>query len=383
MVFFDVFRLIHKAFGAFRYFIIDRKRTGAAAFRTPTDKICERGDFLKFFVGYRLSDDGAFLKEIIKNADRISEIYFSVSGFQNGRGHETENTALTFYEAEKRRYEELKTLSKKGFRLNLLLNGNCYGADALSRSFYEKIGELVDFLQKEQKLAAVTTTSPMIAKFIKNNFETLETRASVNMEIGTPEGFAYLSDRFDSFYLKREYNRDLKKLKAAADWCRNHGKKLHGLANSGCLNFCSARTFHDNLVSHEEEIRGRDNAYLFEGQCSEFLKNGENKNDWLRLSNFIRPEDVALYEDYFDGLKLATRQNPNPAAIVRAYCANRFQGAVTTLLEPDHSGVFYPDVIENSKIPSDFLKTVQRCSKNCTACNYCKTVQKEATVTLL
>ena len=26
------------------------------------------------------------------------------------------------------------------------------------------------------------------------------------------------------------------------------------LANSGCLNFCAAQIFHDNLVAHESEV---------------------------------------------------------------------------------------------------------------------------------
>ena len=47
---------------------------------------------------------------------------------------------------------------------------------------------------------SVTVTSPVIAKFFKANFEALEVRASVNMEIGTPEGMDYLTDSFDSFY---------------------------------------------------------------------------------------------------------------------------------------------------------------------------------------
>ena len=46
-------------------------------------------------------------------------------------------------------------------------------------------------------MASVTTTSPLIAKFIKNNFEELEVRASVNMEIGTVQGLDYLAEYFD------------------------------------------------------------------------------------------------------------------------------------------------------------------------------------------
>ena len=78
-----------------------------------------------------------------------------------------------------------------------------------------------------------------VKEFIKNNFEDLEVRASVNMEIGTIEGMEYITNYFDSYYMKREYNRDIEKVAELKKWCDENGKKLFGLANSGCLNFCS------------------------------------------------------------------------------------------------------------------------------------------------
>ena len=192
----------------------------------------------------------------------------------------------------------------------------------------------------------------------------------------------YISDFFDSYYLKREYNRDLSKIKTARDWCDKNGKKLFGLANSGCLNFCSARTFHDNLVSHETEIIEMDNAYQFEGQCWEYLRKPEKNTDWLSHTNFIRPEDTHLYEDFFDGFKLATRVSNYPSKIIESYCKSSYNGAITELLEPNHSSMFYPMVIDNKSILADFGKRVLECSKICSECEYCRSVQKKATILL-
>ena len=69
-----------------------------------------------------------------------------------------------------------------------------------------------DYIKNKFGLASVTTTSPLIAKFVKNNFEDLEVRASVNMEIGTVEAMEYVSCYLDSYYIKREYNRDFEKI---------------------------------------------------------------------------------------------------------------------------------------------------------------------------
>ena len=123
--------------------------------------------------------------------------------------------------------------------------------------------------------------------FLNQNFQDIDVRASVNMEIGTTEGLDYVAECFDSFYAKRECNRDFKQLKKLRSWCDNNGKKLYGLANSGCLNYCSTHTFHDNLVAHESEIAEMDNAYQFEGQCRRFLKDIENREKWFSISNFI------------------------------------------------------------------------------------------------
>ncbi len=337
---------------------------------------------MKFSIGYPIGCKDIYLETVKKYKSLVSELYFSFDDFPNGRSSLGLNQELSRLEALDKQREDLKKFNDLGIKLNILFNGNCYGQNAQARSFFNKVGETLDYLSVIYNLICVTTTSPLIAKFVKQNFDNLEVRASVNMEIGAPEGMDYISDWFDSFYLKREYNRDFRKIEMARQWCDKNGKKLYGLANSGCLNYCSAHTFHDNLVAHEYEIAQMDNAYQFEGQCWEYLKKKEKREDWLSLTNFIRPEDVHLYDGLFDGLKLATRVNKNPAKIVESYCKASYNGAVTDILEPNHSGVFYPSVIDNKSIPLDFGKTVLNCSKECNKCGYCFNTQKNATIVL-
>lgn len=336
---------------------------------------------MKYLIGLQVGND-ALVSEIIKNKSSVSEVYFSWGDFPNGRNTLDTNDDMTLFEMQQLMVSNLSKLKESEIDFNLLLNANCYGAQSQSRNFFNKIGNTVDYLKENFRLSSITTTSPLIAKFVKHNFVNLEVRASVNMEIGTTEGMDYIADLFDSFYLKREYNRDLEKIQKARKWCNANGKKLYGLANSGCLNFCSTHIFHDNLVAHESEISERDNGYQFSGQCWDYLKKAEKRRKWLSITNFIRPEDVYLYEGLFDGLKLATRVNNNPAKIVNAYCNSSYNGAITDLLEPNHSGVFYPEVIDNKTISEHFAKTVLKCSKNCNECTYCSDIQKNATVSL-
>lgn len=337
---------------------------------------------MRYMIGYQRMRDDRLKTTILRYKESISEIYFSWGEMPSGRGTMEKSGNLFPFEAQREMLEELKEYSRSGIGMNLLLNGNCYGRMSQARVFFEKIGETVEFLSDHIRLTSVTTTSPLIAKFIRQNFADLETRASVNMEIGTVQGMDYLSDVFDGYYMKRELNRNRKEIRKLHAWCQSNGKKLYGLANSGCLNYCSAHVFHDNLVAHENEIREMDNAYDFRGACHDYLKKEEKRIHFLRDTNFIRPEDVALYEPYFDALKLATRVNRNPAAVVKAYLTHHYRGNLPDLMEPDHAEAFYPDVIENTHLPSDFGSHVLDCDHNCEACSYCEEALSGAKVRL-
>jgi len=336
---------------------------------------------LKYIVGYPVRNDPKFLEEIIQNKREISEVYFSWGDMPNGRsvlsGDET-----SAFETQKRQYEDLKRLSSEGLRFNLLFNANCYGKDSQSRAFFNKIGELIDFICREFGLASATTSSPLIAKFIKENFEDIDVRASVNMEIGSVEGISYVSDLFDSFYVRRELNRNLSMLCRLRKWCDENGKQMYLLANSGCLNNCSAHVFHDNLVAHEAEISAMDNGYQFRGVCWDFLSEKSNLEKWLQRTNFIRPEDVELYEDIVPSVKLATRVNSSPTRVLRAYIGKRYLGSVMELLEPNHSGIFYPNYIENANFKDGFAEHVMNCNKNCEECSFCADVIRGACIKL-
>ena len=277
---------------------------------------------------------------VVARAGRLDEVYFALGAMPSGRG------AVADVD---RQLDDLGRLADAGLRLNILFNANCYGARALSKAFFAEVGEAVERFAADGALASVTTTSPLVARFVKDNFPGLKTRASVNMEVGTPEAMDYLSDVFDGYYLKRELNRDLGAVRAAKAWCDARGKGLYLLANSGCLNFCPSRTFHDNLVAHEAEIARADNGYAYRGACWQWLAKPENRAQWPARTNWIAPEDVAAYEGLCTGMKLATRQSAHPVRILESYLTGSHVGAMQGLLEPDHSALFAQDAAGDTK----------------------------------
>lgn len=299
---------------------------------------------MKYMVGLKSTDEG-FLENIKKTKQNIYEVYFSWGDIPNGRTSQLESDMYTPWEMQDMQRNALAELSKEGIALNLLFNANCYGKDSQSRSFFNKVGMIIDYVAEHYGLQSVTTTSPLVAKFIHQNFEGIEVRASVNMEIGTIQGMEYLAEYFDSYYMKRELNRNFEAIRLLHKWCNENGKKLFMLANSGCLNHCSAHNFHDNLVAHEAEIAQMDNAYDFHGICKEYLKNEKHYQALIDNTNFIRPEDMYLYEPYFEAAKLATRIHRNPSMVVNSYMREKYSGNILELLEPAHN--IYPYVIEN------------------------------------
>ncbi len=351
-------------------------------FQIPSKVEVLFGDFMKFIVGYPIKENSDFLDAVIQNKSEISEVYFSWGDTPNGRSSLSIDGSMTQFELQQRQFADLKRLCDEGLRLNLLFNGNCYGKDSQSRAFFNKVGNLTDYIQREFSLSSVTTASPLIAKFIKENFDGIDVRASVNMEIGTVEGMSYVSKFFDSFYVKREFNRNLPKLTELRSWCDANGKQMYLLANSGCLNNCSAHIFHDNLVSHEAEISAMDNGYQFRGVCWDHLSDPQNFGKWLQRTSFIRPEDVALYEGLVPAMKLATRVNSSPTRVLGAYLGKRYRGSIMELLEPNHSGIFYPNYIENANFREDFASHVMNCNKNCETCNFCTDTMSRACIKL-
>lgn len=326
---------------------------------------------MKFSVGYQLTGDSRFSEAILRHREQISEVYFSWGSMPNGRHAATLHETLSPWEAKAKMEEDLSLFRDAGISFNLLLNGACYGDRSLSKAFFREVCETVEEVGSKYGLTSVTTTAPPLAHLIKVNFPDIATRASVNMGVATPSAAEYLAEDFDGFYLPRELNRDLPKLEEFSDALEKWGKTRHILANSGCLNHCPARSFHDNLVAHEAGIAQMDNAIPFRGLCAAWLENPEHRRMILSRLNLIRPEDLWLYEDLCDSMKLATRVSPDPTFILNAYTSGVCHGNLLDLTEPNHAGHFYPIVLENDKIPRDYGSLAANCAKKCDICGYC------------
>ncbi|MBC7321181.1 U32 family peptidase [bacterium] len=332
-----------------------------------------------------MPEDEESIVEVVKEfREHIEEVYFPWLDMPSGRSPMTKREGFVDWKGQEKLERDLSILKDMGIKLDLLLNADCYGGESLSEHLANFVRSIIAYLKDNVGVDIVTTTSLMIAKVIKEEFPDIEIRASVNMRIGTIKAMEYISELFDSFYIQREYNRDIRRIEEMKEWADQNGKKLCFLVNSGCLNFCSGQTFHDNLVAHEAEIVTRKNVNIRDWDpsiCWNYYKIREN---WVKFlqNSWIRPEDLHNYDKYFSIAKLATRTHSNPRKVIEAYSKQRFKGNLMDLLEPGHSPLFFPYAIDNSRFPNDWFQKTSSCDKKCHKCNYCLSVLEKVLVSI-
>ena len=331
-------------------------------------------------VGYSLSAEGQmpFPKIVNRYKNYIGEVYFAFPGMASGRSALGNENGYSDFGTLELLTNELKEITDLGVKLDLLLNSNCNGGDALSLSLERQIISVLEYLcDKGCAPDIVTTTSPVIAQIVRNFDKKIDIRASVNMRISTIKGVQYVEHLFDSFCVFRDINRDLESLAEISEYLKNNGKGVSLLVNSGCLRNCSMQTFHDNAVAHETEILSKANLpWAGQSACRGFFTKTENHTAFLQ-NTWIRPEDLHNYSGLIDTAKLATRMHALPAMVIDAYARGEYYGNLADLFEPGHGPLFAPYVIDNSRFPNDWFEKTTSCNKQCNKCSYCQSVKEK------
>lgn len=337
---------------------------------------------MKFAIGYQQPENGESFADIVADyRDSLAEVFFPWVGAPSGRTALGRCGGALDLGAQCELENDLHRIRGLGIKLDLLFNANCYGELAISRGLERETKALLDYLDSLGLLPEiVTTTSPFLAMIIRKHAPGIEIRASVNMRIDSTSAMSYVADLFDSFYIRRDIQRDLTAVREVKNWCDNHNKKLLMLANSGCLPYCPAQTFHDNLMAHDAGVSVVDNVNDWNPHLCGRIYGKEKRFEEILKSSWIRPEDLELYDDLFPVVKLATRQHSHPRVVIGAYAARRFNGNLLELLEPGFAGLFAPHIIDNSRFPSDWRQTASSCVKNCRQCGKCRDILSKVMV---
>ena len=329
---------------------------------------------VRFSVGYnRMDGDRDVFSDIVREyRAHIREVYFAWPGDPSGRAPLDPATAEFVL-------DDLVRIRSLGVDLNLLFNASCYGERAVSAELQRHVRDVLGRGVERLAVTAVTTLSPLVARVVKEQFSDIDVRASVNLRLGTRQALEYAAPFFDSYTVQRETNRDLNRFTELQTWAEQNGKDLHVLANSGCLNFCSFQTFHDNAVAHEGEIQGRGDAAGMATLCREYYADREHWVNFL-CGSWIRPEDIAAHAARVRcGYKLATRMHDNPRLVIHAYASGRHYGNLLDLMEPGFGSSFFPWAIDNSRFPADWFEKTANC-RHAGPCATCREVLADVLV---
>jgi collagenase-like PrtC family protease len=254
--------------------------------------------------------------------------------------------------------------------LNVACLGNREFTSQGQRWLVERLGWLEDVGAR-----GVVLSNPYLIAFAHRRFPRLEVAVSTSAAIDSVDKAQFFEHQgAATLYLPEFVNRDLPLLRQI----RKHVRaKLALLANVGCLLHCPIRQYHINLVSHSNES-------LEFGTYVDYplmwCTHEKARNPALMLkSPWIRPEDLALYEELgIEEFKLAGREMDRAwvERLTQAYACRRYDGDLNDLiLGFDHLQPYgrLPLRIPNRALDgfAEFFKKKHDCRVGCRDCRYC------------
>lgn len=280
-----------------------------------------------------------------------------------------------------------------GVKKYVLINGAFHHPDVYTdRSFLRGLIADLEMLIEQIDLTGVVYVDhyllTVLSRTAPDLAAVLEAVPSINTELDAPEAifsaFEYISaTRFRlpaAIVPDRTMNRDLAGLTRLAAAVRRHFPclRIRLLANEGCLYRCPFRRAHAGHIALSRFLPEASTTFRTNNTlgCSDYYFHSPES---LLKSPFIRPEDVSLYNDVGDGIKLCgrTREPTIVRRILESYFSGKYEG---NLLEIMDSMEPLADVmkLDNGRLPADFARTTATCSKLCFECGYCRRAAEKA-----
>ncbi|NOQ25389.1 MAG: hypothetical protein GQ564_08500 [Bacteroidales bacterium] len=302
------------------------------------------------------------------SGSKVSETYGQITvGAYTGSGRSIKLLPKTDF-ADLEKY--VKYSQDRGIKFNYTFNTACMA----NSEFTEKgMAELKDFFYKLDNIniKSLTIALPSLIELVKEILPETEIKVSAISNVISPDNALF----YKKMGAKRlvpntDINRNFTLLGAISK-CFGDGVEI--IVNSVCYKNCPYKIFHYNHESHSNNNQDVDNYYFH--RCT-MQKTMELKN-MVRL-NWIRPEDLNLYEDIgIHHFKLQGRNNVyngDPAKSIEAYFKEEYEGNLydlLTLFSPINS---YHPFIDNKKLDGyieRFKKDPEFCKNICSECNYC------------
>ena len=212
-------------------------------------------------------------------------------------------------------------------RYNVLLNGSCMGGRQFSRSFQKRIIDFIQFLD-DIETNSVTVVDPFIISLIRQH-SNIHIIAGSWTEVVEPIKAKRLVARgVNRIVLHQNVYRNFEMLRKIRE---SVNIELEVIPNQGCLFQCEWFISHINMVSHAsiatpEELKNFGDFDYAIKRCTKIRQTDPIE---FLMSSFIRPEDLALYEDLgYNIFKIVGRNRSTEwiANCLSAYLKRRYDG---------------------------------------------------------
>ncbi|MFH1325198.1 MAG: U32 family peptidase [archaeon] len=231
---------------------------------------------------------------------------------------------------------------------------------------YSGIRNYIEWILAEIKPDSLVISSREVMDLVREFSDipiTVSTIARVR-NAGDLEG--YLEINPSKVVVQHDVNREFEELEELVEFAGEQGVKVEVMLTESCIRGCSL------MVNHYRTVGGGNSDKLFHQWCN---TKKISLPEELLLSNFIRPEDISLYEEMGISHFKITGRSKKPSwlpEVVDAYRNRKFEGNLIRLLGIDpclnaEDWIHIP----NSSLDG-FLKNFPRDSNPETEREYCK-----------
>jgi len=220
-----------------------------------------------------------------------------------------------------------------GLEFNYLLNASCMGNMEFTRDGQRALDEILDWLDRIE-VDSITVATLHFLRFIKRRYPRFKVRISSHRYTDNPRRVRFWQDNGADCIVISEINiyrefRILEAMRRAAE-----AVELSLIVNNSCRQDCAIAGTHAECLNHASTLAS--NGYPLD-YCSIYCMDFRLREpvNYLR-ANWIRPEDLHLYEDMgYENFKIVERNTPTQILIERtkAYAERRYDGNLLDLVQ--------------------------------------------------
>jgi len=256
--------------------------------------------------------------------DQVCEIYGKLREDFPGGGKSS------MAQAEPRKKDVAHVVAQahtRGIEFNYLINATCIGNLELTRRGYARIRLLLDWLCTIG-VDRVTLALPFLVEMVKKRYPELKVTVSTQAAVDSLENVQYWQDLgADTITLSHvAMNRNFREI---ARITQNATCDVQLIANMICKRRCPNVTLHGNFNAHASQTGAKTNRYNMDYYFISCLARNFSDPVSIIKSNWIRPEDIGIYENLgIRRFKIAERGLTTGALarIIAAYSGRSYEG---------------------------------------------------------